>query len=134
MKQFSIGLILGILISVAVYVTKASNYRDIDGPDSKIFNARMSLTNFNTAIGLYYGDKGRLPDNEKGLEDLFPKYIEGNHRDPWGSNYFYATFIIHEQLCFVLWSYGSDLKPGGVGPASDIFLFSQNGNCFKRNS
>lgn len=127
MRRFIYGLISGILICVIFYAI--TNTR-IDEIDSRSYQAKRDINSINKVIEMYHKDVGELPGNEEGLEKLSPKYVETIQFDPWGNEYLYATFKIKGKSCFVVWSYGSDLKPGGIDHAADIFVFGKNGNCF----
>jgi SpoU rRNA methylase family enzyme len=127
MLRFIYGLISGILICVISY---AITHSHIDESDSRSYEAKFGISSINKAIEMYYKEVGKLPDNEEGIEKLSPKYVEVIQHDPWGNEYLYATFKIKGKSCFVVWSYGSDLKPGGIDHAEDVFVFGKNGNCF----
>jgi hypothetical protein len=129
MQRFIIGLISGILICVISYAVTTINSH-IDERDTKSYQTKVSINSINIAIELYYKETGKLPSSEEGIQKLSPKYVDYVMPDPWGNEYFYATFKIKEKSCYVVWSYGSDLKPGGINEASDIFMFGRIGNCF----
>lgn len=130
MLRFIYGLITGLLMSVSIYLMVFSSFRYIDERDRNKFKVNADLNSINLAIKFYYNDMRTLPSNEEGLEKLSPKYIEELLPDPWGKKYLYTAFRFHEKSCYVVWSFGSDLKSGGKDEAEDIFSMGENGNCF----
>jgi|GEM_PF-5297470 len=128
MLRFTYGLISGILICAIAYA--AFNFRIyIDESDRKAQQAEFTISSINKAVERFFNDNGMLPSNNVGIKVLSPKYVDYVISDPWGNEYLYAEFKINGKSCYVVWSYGSDLKPGGENEAADMFMFGKNGNC-----
>lgn len=102
------GLIMGV---VAMTVVDRLN-------DAKRDTAKMDIATFESALELYYAQKGRYPDTEGGLKTLLERrLIKKLPNDPWDQPYVYVLSASGQP---VITSYGADEKPGGEGIAEDI--------------
>lgn len=110
-----IGLLAGVVtINVRGYLHKA-----------KVNTARQEIATICKAIETFYGELGRYPTNEEGLEVLtkagekFPEpLLSGKPVDPWGRPYEYAQpgrEGPYEVICF-----GADGREGGSGIDADV--------------
>lgn len=71
----------------------------------------------NEAVVNYYNNKGELPESLDLLISDIHKNVTPEIRDiidPWGNKYNYVLSSTNEQDCFLIWSFGSDGKPGGT--------------------
>lgn len=99
---------------------------------SKVTTTRVQIRSLETALQTMELDIGRYPTQSEGLDLLVkadPKTVTGWYgpylsgslpNDPWGHPYLYVapTDSAHPPVVF---SYGSDGKPGGEGAAADIY-------------
>ena len=91
--------------------------------------AKLQVTEFEGALGLFRFDSGRYPTTQEGLQALIRDpgsrgwsgpYLKKSEvvTDPWLKPYHYRSPGQHGD--YDLWSDGGDGKPGGVGHAADI--------------
>jgi len=95
--------------------------------------AKAKMANLESAIGRFYIDCGRYPDESEGLNELLvaPVDLEEKWRgpylkrsellDPWENPYVYAEEGEINPGSFDLISYGADGRPGGEGDDEDIY-------------
>lgn len=103
--------------------------------------AESQISQYSTALQIYFLDCGRFPTSEQGINALWEKpelfpvpenwngpYLERKPKsDPWGTDYKYYSreseplpASAPEKLPYVLISYGADGKEGGEGESCDI--------------
>ena len=96
----------------------------------KCRTASRDLYNIHSDLEHYYIDNNRLPETQKGLILLKPKYITTAPIDPWGNMYYFYNFSSEEKTCYMIWTYGSDGFHGGVREHErDIYQFNESGKC-----
>lgn len=121
-------VILGIL--AAVIAPKVIGRTD----EAKVTEAKVQISNIETALKMYKLDNGAYPSTEQGLDSLVKKpetgsipksWREGGYLekkkipvDPWGNPYVYASPGMNGD--FDLISYGADGVRGGEGFDKDI--------------
>ncbi len=121
-------VILGIL--TAIIAPKIIGRTD----DAKVTEARVQISNFETAIKMYKLDNGYYPTTAQGLTALVARpvgspeprrwkkggYIEKGKvpNDPWGNQYIYASPGIKGD--YDLLSYGADGVRGGEEYDADL--------------
>lgn len=105
-----IGLLAGaVALNVGSYVDKA-----------KINRAKSDIATIISAIETYYGEHGRYPTNEEGLEALDLK----NPKDPWGRDYQYNIPGREKDSPYEIICFGADGREGGVKSNADIGSWS----------
>jgi hypothetical protein len=128
MQKFLYGFISAILILLAISIIYPWQSNTIGC--TKCYKAIAEINAQSLAIELYYSKFGKLPSNEEGMEVLVGEFIEELNHDPWGGKYFYSILNFDNRKCYVIWSFGSDLKPGGEKESEqDFFIFGKNKNC-----
>lgn len=121
-------VILGIL--AAVIAPRLIGRAD----EAKVTEAKVQITNLETALKLYKLDSGSYPTTEQGLSALVEKpttgrvpgrwrdggYLEKKKvpKDPWGNEYVYASPGLHGDYDII--SFGADGARGGEGFDADI--------------
>lgn len=118
-------LIIGLIVALVV-----PNL--VGQPDqAKIKMARAQMSNFDTALQMYYLSNSHYPSSDQGLQALverpsgYPEpqswgpqpYMKRIPLDPWGNEYIYSN----DNNDFVIYSLGSDGEEGGDGVAEDIY-------------
>lgn len=115
----------GVGVSASKYIEKA-----------KIAATENQIEIFKMALHAYFLDCGRYPSKEQGLEALWIKpvktpvpqnwqgpYLEKKIKpDAWGSDFVYEIENSFG-LPFVIYSYGSDGKKGGLNNEADILSY-----------
>jgi general secretion pathway protein G len=103
-----IGLLAGaVTLSTRHYLDRAKGNR-----------AKTDIATFRSAIETFYGEEGRYPTTDEGIEALVPEYIDQLRQDPWGRPYQYVQpgrTAPYEIIC-----YGADGRAGGEGADADI--------------
>ena len=127
MRKFLYGFISGVLFLPALFIFYP--WRDSEGC-MRCREADLDIHSQSKAIELYYKKAGKFPSNEEGMEILVNKFLDELKSDPWGEKYFYSTLNFANKKCYVIWSFGSDRKPGGEKESEkDIFVFGENESC-----
>lgn len=87
--------------------------------------ARAEIAQISNALQLFYTEADRYPDNEEGLALLKKPsatnpngILQGDLKDPWGSEYVYVYPGLHG--AFDLCSYGANRQEGGTESDADI--------------
>ncbi|MES2674437.1 MAG: type II secretion system protein GspG [Pseudomonadota bacterium] len=128
MQKFLYGFISAILILLTLSIIYPW-WSDTKGC-TKCYQVIAEMNEQSLAIELHYRKFGKLPSNEEGLEILVGEFLEELNNDPWGGKYFYSTLNFDNRQCYVIWSFGSDLKPGGEKESEkDFSIFGKNENC-----
>lgn len=96
--------------------------------------ARAKMANIESAIGRFFIDCGRYPDDSDGLEVLLvapddvdeqkwqgPYLKRSALLDPWDNPYYYFAEGERNPGSFDLVSYGADGEPDGEGDNEDIY-------------
>lgn len=128
-KGFTIVEILVVIILLSVLATfiVPRMFSVLGGEKIKLAKAKMSIVQ--TAIGRFYIDCGRLPND---IEEILvcPSEMEGKWRgaylkesnllDPWGNRYVYGPNPDNPDG-YDLISLGADGSEGGDGDNADIY-------------
>ncbi len=124
-------LVVIVIISLIATVLVPRVFKGLGRAKSDI--ARAKMANIESAIGRFYLDCGRYPDESMELEELIvaPADAEENWRgpylkqsellDPWGNPYIYVQDGQINLGSFDLISLGADGEEGGEGDNSDIY-------------
>ena len=95
--------------------------------------AKAKMGNIESALGRFYIDCGRYPDDSEGLEALLvasagleekwngPYMKQSQLLDPWGNPYIYGAEGEINPGSFDLISFGADGQEGGEGDDEDIY-------------
>ena len=95
--------------------------------------AKSKMAIIESALGRFYLDCGRYPDDSEGLGALItaPAGLESSWKgrylkpseilDPWGNEYIYVSEGQINPGSFDLISYGADGQSGGEGENADIY-------------
>jgi general secretion pathway protein G len=110
-----IGLLAAaVSLNVRTYIDKA-----------KVNTAKAEIATICGALQTFYGEYGRYPTNDEGLDILtkpnekFPqKLLTGKPIDPWGRPYQYL--MPGREDAYEVFSLGADGKEGGTGADADI--------------
>lgn len=100
--------------------------------EARITAAKHDVGTLVQSLKLYRLDIGRYPSAEQGLKALVVKpssdpiphnwkpggYLDRLPKDPWGSLYQFTNPGIHGEID--VYSFGADMKAGGVGTDADI--------------
>lgn len=105
-------VIIGLLAGAVTLSTR--HYLD----RAKATRAKADLATFRSALESYYGEFGKYPSNDEGLNALVPKYIDKLRKDPWGNAYQYN--IPGRSGAYEVISLGGDGRGGGEGVDADI--------------
>jgi general secretion pathway protein G len=118
-------IIIGLL--AAVVVMNISKPLDT----SRITKARADISQFQTALKLYYMDNARYPTSAQGLKALvtqpedptithWHRYLDGGlQKDPWGHDYVYAFPSTHGED-YDVYSLGANGDQAGEGTSTYI--------------
>lgn len=108
---------------------------------AKRTSARNQIDTYFSAVQSYFLDCGRFPTTEQGLKALWEKpelypvpenwngpYLQRKpNSDPWNNDFIYLSAEssplpsqVPKNMPFVIFSFGSDGKEGGIGNAADI--------------
>lgn len=97
---------------------------------AKVDAAKTQISNFESALELYFIDNGNYPSDQEGLDSLVRKpssaerwngpYIKlkGDIKDPWGNPYTYKFDTSKSEV--EITSLGNDGAKGGEGVNADI--------------
>jgi hypothetical protein len=117
-----------------LYLIEAFIHRDILDRQKQV---RIAMKRITDALIRYKGKKGEYP---VAVGDLVPEYLEQIPETPWGHPFLYRAYVTKpiEELQvkrgparqrfntkfdgYYLACLGTDLKPGGEGPAADILI------------
>jgi len=122
-------VVILIIAMLAAFVTPRM-FKGLGKAKSQIAKAKMAI--IEDALGRFYIDCGRYPDDSEGLEVLLlaPADLEEkwNGRyckpsellDPWGNPYIYVAEGQYNPGSFDLISFGADGTEGGEGDNADI--------------
>lgn len=102
--------------------------------EAKVTEAKVQMSNLETALKLYKLDNGSYPSTEQGLQALVEKPVTGNipknwreggylekkkiPNDPWGNPFAYVSPGVNADYEII--SYGADGVRGGEGFDADI--------------
>lgn len=99
---------------------------------AKVITTKTSLGQLSTAVGQFYLDVGRHPDEDEGLEAIVMEpadaegwapggYLESDEvpTDGWGNDFVYLSPAENDRP-FVIISYGADGEEGGEGNDTDL--------------
>ena len=132
-KAFTLVELLVVILIISLIATVISQrvFTGLGKARSDIAKAKMAI--IEGAIGRFYLDCGRYPDESQGLSELIemPADLEENWRgrylkpsellDPWKNPYIYIEEGIVNPGSFDLISYGADGMEGGEGDDEDIY-------------
>ena len=132
-KAFTIVelLIVILIISMLAVFVAPRMFRGLGEARRDIAKAKMAI--IEEAIGRFYVDCGRYPDESVGLEDLLvapadveekwngPYLKQSELLDPWDNPYGYWEEGERNPGSFDLISYGADGQEGGEGDDEDIY-------------
>ena len=123
-------LVVILIIGMLAGFVAPKMFKGLGKAKADIAKAKMAL--IEDALGRFYIDCGRYPDDSEGLEALLtaPAGLEEkwNGRyckpsellDPWGNPYIYLAEGQYNPGSFDLISYGADGVEGGEGDNADI--------------
>jgi len=123
-------MVVILIISMLAVFVAPKMFKSLGKAKSQIAKAKMAL--IEDALGRFYIDCGRYPDDSEGLQALLeaPPDLEEkwNGRyckpsellDPWGNPYIYLAEGQYNPGSFDLISYGADGAEGGEGDNADI--------------
>jgi len=123
-------MVVILIISMLAAFVAPKMFKGLGKAKSQIAKAKMAI--IEDALGRFYIDCGRYPDDSEGLEVLLvaPADLEEkwNGRyckpsellDPWGNPYMYVAEGQYNPGSFDLISYGADGAEGGEGDNADI--------------
>ena len=124
-------LVVIILLSMIATLIVPKMFKGLGEQKRKIAKAKMA--NIESAIGRFYLDCGRFPDEAEGLEELIaaPAELEEKWKgpylkrsellDPWEIPYDYREEGEINPGSYDLISLGADGSEGGEGDAEDVF-------------
>jgi general secretion pathway protein G len=124
-------LVVIILISLIATLIAPKMFKELGAQKAKIAKAKMAT--IEGAIGRFYLDCERFPDESVGLEELIvcPSGLEDKWKgaylkksdllDPWNNSYIYVASGQVNPGNFDLISYGADGAEGGEGDNADIY-------------
>ena len=124
-------LVVILIISLIATVIGGRVFRGLGKAKRDIAKAKMA--NLENAIGRFYIDCGRYPDESEGLNELLvaPAELEEKWNgpylkrsellDPWENPYVYVEEGEINPGSFDLISYGADGQEGGEGDDEDIY-------------
>lgn len=126
------GFVIGVLSSIAALLIIPSLLGT--GTHSSCLpceTARGGISAISTGLTLYGLDNGYYPNNENVFNELLVNGLLGRMpKDPWGNKYQYSLYYTPLYTCFIVWSFGSDEKPGGQKESErDIYNPSSVGSC-----
>ena len=123
-------MVVILIISMLAAFVAPRMFRGLGRAKSQIAKAKMAI--IEDALGRFYIDCGRYPDDSEGLEVLLlaPADLEEKWSgryckpsellDPWGNPYIYVAEGQYNPGSFDLISYGADGAEGGEGDNADI--------------
>ncbi len=132
-KAFTLVELLVVILIISLIATVISRRVFMGLGKAKRDIAKTQMTNIEGAIGLFYLDCGRYPDESQGLSELIeaPADLEEKWRgpylkqsklfDPWENPYIYIEEGIVNPGSFDLISYAADGMEGGEGDDEDIY-------------
>ena len=124
-------LVVVLIISMLAAFVVPRMLKKARGAKKDIAKAKMAI--IESALGMFYNDCGRYPDDSEGLDALLvaPKDFEEKWNgpylkksdllDPWRNPYIYVEEGEINPGSFDLISYGADGKEGGEGDNEDIY-------------
>jgi general secretion pathway protein G len=124
-------LVVVLIISMLAAFVVPKMLQSLPEAKRKVAKAKMGI--IEGAIGRFYFDCGRYPDDTEGLGALLkppteleekwkgPYCKKSDIEDPWGTFYMYASEGERNPGSFDLVSLGADGKEGGEGDNEDIF-------------
>lgn len=124
-------LVVIILLSMIATLIVPKMFKGLGEQQGKIAKAKMA--NIESAIGRFYLDCGRYPDDSEGLEELIaaPAELEEKWKgpylkrsgllDPWENPYDYREEGEINPGSYDLISFGADGLEGGEGDDEDIY-------------
>jgi len=132
-KAFTLVELLVVILIISLIATVISRRVFTGLGKAKRDIAKAKMANIESAIGMFYLDCGRYPDESQGLSELIemPADLEGKWRepylkqselfDPWDNPYIYIEEGVVNPGSFDLISYGADGMEGGEGDDEDIY-------------
>jgi len=132
-KAFTLVELLVVILIISLIATVISQRVFTGLGKAKRDIAKAKMTNIERAIGIFYLDCGRYPDESQGLSELIemPAELEEKWRgpylkqselfDPWDEPYIYVEQGVVNPGSFDLISYGADRMEGGEGDNKDIY-------------
>ncbi len=132
-KAFTLVELLVVILIISLIATVISRrvFRGLGKAKRDIAKAKMA--NIEGAIGQFYLDCGRYPDESQGLSELLevpadleekwsgPYLKQSELLDPWDNPYIYIEEGVVNPGHFDLISYGADGMEGGEGDDEDIY-------------
>ena len=132
-KAFTLVELLVVILIISLIATVISQkvFRGLGKARRDIAKAKMAI--IEGAIGRFYLDCGRYPDESLGLSELLEMPAELEEKwlgpylkqselfDPWDNPYIYIEEGIVNPGGFDLISYGADKMEGGEGDNKDIY-------------
>jgi general secretion pathway protein G len=123
-------MVVILIISMLAVFVAPKMFKSLGKAKSQIAKAKMAL--IEDALGRFYIDCGRYPDDSEGLEVLLlapadleekwsGRYCKASELlDPWGNPYIYVAEGQYNPGSFDLISFGADGTEGGEGDNADI--------------
>jgi len=98
------------------------SFKEVHDECQKCRDARIQIEFLNYEV-IEYAEKNNSFPHEL-------KTVSKRIMDPWGNSYNYILYQHDQYECFLIWSFGSDNKPGGnVYHEHDIYHHSILGQC-----
>jgi general secretion pathway protein G len=123
-------MVVILIISMLAAFVAPRMFKGLGKAKSQIAKAKMAI--IEDALGRFYIDCGRYPDDSEGLEVLLVapadleekwngRYCKASELlDPWGNPYIYVAEGQYNPGSFDLISFGADGTEGGEGDNADI--------------
>jgi general secretion pathway protein G len=123
-------MVVILIISMLAVFVAPKMFKSLGKAKSQIAKAKMAL--IEDALGRFYIDCGRYPDDSEGLQALLEapadlqekwngRYCKPSELlDPWGNPYIYLAEGQYNPGSFDLISYGADGAEGGESDNADI--------------
>lgn len=130
-----IGFVCGVVVTVlCLLALPVLTNAGLQPSCPKCQNARYDISSISTALNIYGFDNGAYPSDKKDLKIILENdLLKRLPKDPWGRSYQYASYNTEKHTCFIVWSFGSDGKPGGKKEhEQDIYNSSTAGNCITK--
>jgi general secretion pathway protein G len=124
-------LVVILIISMLAAFVAPRMFKGLGKAKKEIAKAKMAI--IENALGRFYIDCGRYPDDSEGLEALIvapaefeekwngPYLKQSEMLDPWDNQYIYVAEGEINPGSFDLISHGADGMEGGEGDNEDIF-------------
>jgi general secretion pathway protein G len=132
-KAFTLVELLVVVLIISLIATVISRRVIMGLGKAKRDIAKAKMATIESAIGVFYLECGRYPDESQGLSELLemPADLEEKWRgpylkqsdllDPWDEPYIYIEEGVINPGSFDLISYAADGMEGGEGDDEDIY-------------